>query len=160
MALSIGCVVWFARTLPVPEVEAFLQSKPEIRQVLLCGIEAHVCVSQTALDLLQSEMEVFVLADAVSSQRESDRAVALEVRLNFILDFGVDLAKPFFSPPSPLTTKENEESFVDSQSVITIHLSSKQRLRCEGATIQTCEMALFEMLGSASEPGFKVKRTC
>ena len=76
-----GSVFWFVRATPVPEVEAFLQSKPEVRQVLLCGIEAHVCVSQTALDLLQSQMEVFVLADAVSSQRESDRAVALEVRL-------------------------------------------------------------------------------
>jgi len=39
------------------------------KQVLLCGIEAHVCVSQTALDLLENGYEVHVICDAVSSQR-------------------------------------------------------------------------------------------
>ena len=64
--------------------------------MLLCGIEAHVCVSQTALDLLQSQVEVFVLADAVSSQRESDRAVALEVGFSFVFDFRVDFPNSLF----------------------------------------------------------------
>lgn len=47
-------------------------------QVLLCGIEAHVCVLQTALDLLETGADVFVVCDAVSSQRPHDRAVALK----------------------------------------------------------------------------------
>ncbi|MFH1679344.1 MAG: hydrolase [Candidatus Eisenbacteria bacterium] len=47
------------------------------RSVLLCGIESHVCVFQTARDLLEKEYEVHVLADAVSSRRASDRAIAL-----------------------------------------------------------------------------------
>lgn len=47
-------------------------------QVLLAGIEAHVCVQQTALDLLEAGLTPFVLADAVSSRRERDRDVALE----------------------------------------------------------------------------------
>ena len=38
-------------------------------QVLLSGIEAHICVSQTAMDLLERECEVSVLADAVSSRK-------------------------------------------------------------------------------------------
>lgn len=47
-------------------------------QVLLIGIETHVCVQQTALDLLELQMQPFVLADAVSSRRVFDRDVALE----------------------------------------------------------------------------------
>jgi nicotinamidase-related amidase len=47
-------------------------------QVLLCGVEAHVCVQQTALDLLGDQMQPIVLADAVSSRRPLDREVALE----------------------------------------------------------------------------------
>lgn len=47
------------------------------RQVVLCGIEAHVCVMQTALDLLAVGREVFVVADAVDSRSAEDRALAL-----------------------------------------------------------------------------------
>lgn len=49
-----------------------------IRQVLLCGIETHVCVSQTAHDLLAHGLQVHIARDAVSSRRESDHANALE----------------------------------------------------------------------------------
>jgi len=45
--------------------------------VILCGIEAHVCVLQTALDLRKSDINVHLVCDAVSSQRPYDRAVAL-----------------------------------------------------------------------------------
>lgn len=38
------------------------------RQCLLAGIEAHVCVHQTTLDLLAADYEVEVVADAVSSR--------------------------------------------------------------------------------------------
>jgi nicotinamidase-related amidase len=47
------------------------------RQVLLCGIEAHICVYQTARDLVAKGYEVFVAADAVSSRKASSRDVAL-----------------------------------------------------------------------------------
>ncbi len=46
-------------------------------QVLLCGMETHVCVLQTCLDLLDRGLKVFVAADAVCSRREEDRDVAL-----------------------------------------------------------------------------------
>ena len=45
--------------------------------VILCGIEAHVCVQQTALELLQRDVQVHIVVDGVSSQRRGDRAVAL-----------------------------------------------------------------------------------
>lgn len=57
------------------ELATQLDSK---RQVILVGIETHVCVLQTALDLLAQDLDVFVVCDAVSSQRPYDRAVALQ----------------------------------------------------------------------------------
>jgi isochorismate hydrolase len=47
-------------------------------QVLIVGIEAHVCVLQTALDLLAMQMRPFILADAVGSRRVLDCQVALD----------------------------------------------------------------------------------
>lgn len=47
------------------------------RQLLLCGIEAHVCVHQTALDLLAAGHEVHLAADAIASRTETNRATAL-----------------------------------------------------------------------------------
>ncbi len=49
-----------------------------IQQLLLCGIETHVCVSQTAHDLLAHGFQVHVARDAVSSRREGDHTNALE----------------------------------------------------------------------------------
>lgn len=45
--------------------------------VLLAGIETHVCVAQTALDLSVRGFRVSVAADAVSSRRPADRETAL-----------------------------------------------------------------------------------
>jgi nicotinamidase-related amidase len=46
-------------------------------QALLCGIESHVCVSQTAHDLLDRGLEVHVAADAVSSRTPENRDIGL-----------------------------------------------------------------------------------
>jgi Amidases related to nicotinamidase len=48
------------------------------REVILCGIEAHVCVYQTALDLLRGGFEVTLVADAVSSRTPRNRRIAIE----------------------------------------------------------------------------------
>jgi nicotinamidase-related amidase len=50
----------------------------ERRQVVVCGIESHVCVMQTALDLRWAGKDVFVVADAVSSRNPDDKHFALE----------------------------------------------------------------------------------
>ncbi|MBN2542765.1 hydrolase [bacterium] len=47
------------------------------RQVLLCGIESHVCVYQTACDLVESGYEVYVVTDAVSSRTRENRKMGL-----------------------------------------------------------------------------------
>jgi nicotinamidase-related amidase len=48
------------------------------RQMVVCGIESHVCVLQTVLDLRQHGKEVYVVDDAVGSRKPSDKALALE----------------------------------------------------------------------------------
>jgi nicotinamidase-related amidase len=48
-----------------------------IERVLLCGIETHVCVAQTTLDLLAAGYEVYVAADAVGARGALDHDVAL-----------------------------------------------------------------------------------
>jgi nicotinamidase-related amidase len=46
-------------------------------QVIIAGIEAHVCVAQTAIDMAQAGFGVFVVADAVSSRVETSVSLAL-----------------------------------------------------------------------------------
>jgi nicotinamidase-related amidase len=46
-------------------------------QVLLCGIETHVCIYQTAMDLMEGGLDVTVIGDAVSSRTERNRHIAL-----------------------------------------------------------------------------------
>jgi nicotinamidase-related amidase len=46
-------------------------------QALICGIETHVCVSQTAHDLLGRGVEVHVATDAVSSRTSANRDLGL-----------------------------------------------------------------------------------
>ena len=48
------------------------------RQVLLCGIETHVCIYQTAVDLRSRGYEVSVAADAVSSRTLENKQIGLE----------------------------------------------------------------------------------
>ena len=48
------------------------------RQVILLGLETHICVAQTALDLLHRGYQAYVLADAVASRRDIDRDAAID----------------------------------------------------------------------------------
>ncbi len=48
-----------------------------IHKLLVCGIEAHVCVQQTVLDLLGAGWRVYVAADAVGSRYQVDYEFAL-----------------------------------------------------------------------------------
>ncbi len=52
-------------------------TRKEIRNVVICGIESHVCVMQTVLDLLANDFSIYLAADAVSSRREFDYKFAL-----------------------------------------------------------------------------------
>ena len=61
-----------------PEVEKILKEMAHVQQIILCGLETHVCVLQTAIDLAEQGYEVHVLVDGVVSRRQGDRQVALE----------------------------------------------------------------------------------
>jgi len=60
----------------LPEILEFFRSK-DIQKILVAGVEAHVCVLQTALDLAAREFQVFVAVDAVGSRHERDMEIAL-----------------------------------------------------------------------------------
>jgi nicotinamidase-related amidase len=47
-------------------------------QVVICGMESHVCVMQTAIELRESGKDVFVVGDAVGSRSTSDKVFALD----------------------------------------------------------------------------------
>ena len=49
-----------------------------VSQVVIAGIESHVCVQQTALDLLANGFQVDVVADAISSRKEIDYKFAID----------------------------------------------------------------------------------
>jgi nicotinamidase-related amidase len=49
-----------------------------ITDLLLCGIEAHVCVFQTCLDLVRDGFNVFVVADAVSARNPENTRLAMD----------------------------------------------------------------------------------
>ncbi|NQU10291.1 isochorismatase family protein, partial [bacterium] len=60
-------------------VDAFTRTLKDWRRprVLLCGVEAHVCVQQTTIDLLDAGYAVYVAIDALCSRRDLDRDVAI-----------------------------------------------------------------------------------
>lgn len=48
------------------------------KQVLMVGIETHVCVYQTAIDLLRAGYEVYLVADAVSSRTVENKVIGIQ----------------------------------------------------------------------------------
>jgi len=59
------------------EFSALIKNK-KYNHFLLCGIETHVCVYQTAKDLIDLGYEVELIADAVSSRTELNRNIGIE----------------------------------------------------------------------------------
>lgn len=74
-------------TIPVDKLTFSCMAEPAFaerlgalgrRQIILAGMETHICVAQTALALLAEEYRVHVVADAVCSRRSADHEIALE----------------------------------------------------------------------------------
>merc|ERR1719427_2189011 len=63
-------------SMVLPEVEAELKST-DTKSVILCGIETQACILKTVVDLLETGLDVHVVADAVSSRSQVDRLYGL-----------------------------------------------------------------------------------
>ncbi len=84
---------------------------------VLFGIEAHVCVQQTALDLLAAGVPVVLPVDGVSSQRPGDREMALRLlersgavlttTESLLFSIAGDAAAPSFKPLAKLVKEHN-----------------------------------------------------
>ena len=71
--LAFSC--WRDEALKSHLISHHEQGRP---QAILAGIEAHVCVLQTAIDLAQAGFAVFAVADATSSRAPASRDLALQ----------------------------------------------------------------------------------
>jgi nicotinamidase-related amidase len=67
-----------ARSLPKHLQKAAPPPAPARESLVIAGCEAHVCLLQTALGLLQEELEVWVVTDACSSRTERNRDAAFD----------------------------------------------------------------------------------
>jgi nicotinamidase-related amidase len=66
-----------ARSLP-RHLQKNTEPAPQRNTVVIAGCEAHVCLMQTALELLDGEFEVWVVTDACSSRTERSRDAAFD----------------------------------------------------------------------------------
>lgn len=67
-----------ARSLPKHLQKAPAQPEAGRNTIVIAGCEAHVCLLQTALDLLEEEFDVWVVTDACSSRTERNRDAAFD----------------------------------------------------------------------------------
>lgn len=64
-----------------------------VTHVVLCGVETHICVNQTAHDLLTEAFEVHILTDCVGSRFAIDKETALrKMQMNGVIPSTVEMA--------------------------------------------------------------------
>lgn len=61
-----------------PKISALLPTEPAAMDAIIVGIETHICVTQTTLDLLGRGHRVYILVDGVSSMNKEERNIALD----------------------------------------------------------------------------------
>jgi len=112
-AVGLGETVPVAKTLfsgAVPQIMTALRESGK-RSIVLCGVETHVCLLQTALDLRSQGFSVYIVTNAVSSRYESDKHAGL-ARLGtagcvlgsvemFLFELIEDAASPHFKALLP-----------------------------------------------------------
>ena len=53
-------------------------SNKKIKNLIICGFETHICIQQTVLDLLYSDFNVYISADAMASRNNLDHEIGLK----------------------------------------------------------------------------------
>ncbi len=61
-------------------IQEFLKElkNKKITNLIVCGIETHICIQQTVLDCLQKGLEVILISDAMGSRNRVDHEIALQ----------------------------------------------------------------------------------
>ncbi|KPP72898.1 isochorismatase domain-containing protein 1-like, partial [Scleropages formosus] len=134
-----GAKLVFPKTkfsMVLPEVEAALAEIPGLRSVVLFGVETHVCIQQTALDLIGRGFEVYIVADSTSSRSMMDRMFALEVN------------------PALLSRDKSEKLRVRTTRLTRAALAF-QRMARTGIIITTSESILLQLVADKDHPKFK-----
>lgn len=77
-------VEFLDKTIEKTSFSAFDDIKAELektnkKQIILCGIEGHICVYQTALDLLKNGYEVYLMKDGTGSRNKFELDCAYEL---------------------------------------------------------------------------------
>nr|WP_284041502.1 isochorismatase family protein [Halomonas olivaria] len=72
--------VWQKHHFSIMEESAFVRALKALalRQIVICGTEAHICVLQSALGLLEAGYNVFWLSEATASRRQAEARLARE----------------------------------------------------------------------------------
>jgi nicotinamidase-related amidase len=75
-----------------PQFQSQLEGA-QVQQVLVCGIEAHICVNQTVHDLLANGFQVHFLTDCITSRKKRDRNTAfLKMQMGGAIPTSVEMA--------------------------------------------------------------------
>jgi len=120
--LHLGTFPKMAFGMLIPEVKAILKDPKYqgVKNILLAGIETHICIVQTALDLTELGYSVYVLADGVSSCNPQETRIALDelrhkgvtVASSESIMFRLlgDAADPKFKPFQAILKEEKNET--------------------------------------------------
>ena len=93
--LSDSCEVYEKTVFSSCGAEAFIEKLNSlgIKQTVICGLETHICVNQTAHDLLDRGFQVHVLCDCVTSRFEYNRARGLaKMRRSGVIESSAEMA--------------------------------------------------------------------
>ncbi len=62
------------------KIQEFLKvlKNKKITNLIVCGLETHICIQQTVLDCLQKGLEVTLISDAMGSRNKEDHEIALK----------------------------------------------------------------------------------
>ncbi|KAI9927675.1 hypothetical protein ASPWEDRAFT_72057 [Aspergillus wentii DTO 134E9] len=108
-------------SMVTPEISSLLNVEGEEKlDVIIVGIETHICVTQTTLDLLSNGNRVYILVDGVSSVNPEERGIALD-RLrdagaiittseSILFEILKDAKRPEFKAISGLVKETKEET--------------------------------------------------
>ncbi|KAH9950090.1 Isochorismatase hydrolase [Amylocystis lapponica] len=118
-SLHLGTIAKSCFTMLTPEVKAILKAQ-NLKSVVIFGIESHVCVLQTSLDLLQAGYDVHVIADGVSSCNREEvphalarmRQAGVQITTSESMGFQLqtDSARPNFKQFSAIIKEEKEQT--------------------------------------------------